>query len=225
MDLMLEKWIPREKQIRYSEKSFPAAGHALPAGGAEQVPAIEGVDTGAGLANTGGSPEVYRQILAVYSADALERLPQIKAAAEKEDFAAYTTMVHALKGISRSIGAAGIGEMAARLEEAGRAGDRLAVEEKTGEFLSALKNLTENIAAALDRLAAGETEGTVSLSAEQAGELKQALLEMETEKVNRLITEYLSLPLERATKNIIEKLEQDVLLFEYENAVSRLEKL
>ncbi|MDR1128832.1 MAG: response regulator, partial [Treponema sp.] len=171
LDLMLEKWIPREKQIKYPEEKNPASKQAPPPGGAEQAPEIEGVDTRAGLANTGGSLPVYRQILAVYSDDALERLPRIKAAAAGEDLSAYITMVHALKGISRSIGAAGIGEMAARLEEAGRANDRLAVAEKTGEFLSALKSLTEHIAAALDESAAGKTEGAASLSAAQAGEL------------------------------------------------------
>jgi signal transduction histidine kinase/CheY-like chemotaxis protein len=223
LDLMLEKWIPREKQIKYPEEKFPAVRPGFPAGGAEQAPEIEGVDIRAGLANTGGSLPVYRQILAVYSDDALERLPQIRAAAEGGNLAAYTTMVHAIKGISRSIGAAGIGEMAARLEEAGRADDRLTVAEKTGEFLSALKSLTERIAGALDKSAAGEIEGIVSLSAAQAGELKEALLAMETEKVSMLLTEYSSLPLEKNSRKTIKDIEQDVLLFEYENAVSRLE--
>jgi HPt (histidine-containing phosphotransfer) domain-containing protein len=137
----------------------------------------------------------------------------------------YTTMVHALKGISRSIGAADIGEMAARLEEAGRAGDRLTVTEKTGEFLSALETLTDRIAAALNESAAPKTEGTASLSAAQIGELRGALLKMDTEKVNRLLSECASLPLEKALKELINEIEQDVLLFEYESAIAKLEKL
>ena len=225
MDLMLEKWIPREKQIKYSGDAVPDAGPGLSAVDTERVPEIEGVDTGAGLANTGGSLPVYRQILSVYTADALERLPRIRAAAEAGDFAAYTTMVHALKGISRSIGAAGLGEMAARLEEAGRAGDRLAITEGTGEFLSALQALTDRIASALDEFAAGEAEGTASISAAQTLELKEAILEMNTEKVNRLLVEYLSLPLENTAKELISEVEQDVLLFEYESAAAKLEKL
>jgi CheY-like chemotaxis protein len=244
MDLMLEKWIPREKQVKY-EETAPAAGPSAPAiktlapaietlapviktlaeNTEEQVPEIEGVDIGAGLANTGGSLPVYRQILSVYVADALERLPQIKAAVEGGDFAAYTTMVHALKGISRSIGAADLGETAARLEEAGRAGDRLTIAGETGAFLSALHVLTDRIAAVLGESAAGDTEGTASISAAQAGELKEAILEMDTEKVNKLLTEYLSLPLEKAVKELVKEIEQDVLLFEYESAVAKLERL
>jgi HPt (histidine-containing phosphotransfer) domain-containing protein len=222
MDLMLEKWIPREKQVKYSEKTIPAADAGADV---ERIPEIEGVDVRAGLANTGGSLPVYRQILSVYAADALERLPRIRAAVEAGEFASYTTMVHALKGISRSIGAADIGEMAARLEEAGRAGDRFTVTEKTGEFLSALETLTDRIAAALDESAAPETEGTASLSATQIDELRGALLEMDTEKVNRLLSECASLPLEKALKELINEIEQDVLLFEYENAIAKLEKL
>jgi signal transduction histidine kinase/CheY-like chemotaxis protein len=222
LDLMLEKWIPREKQVKYSEKTVPATGVDA---GTERIPEIEGVDTRAGLANTGGSFPVYRQILSVYAADALERLPRIRAAAEAGEFASYTTMVHALKGISRSIGAADLGEMAARLEEAGRADDQLTVTEKTGEFLAALKTLTDHIAVALNESAVAETGGTASLSAAQIGELKEAILAMDAGKVNRLLMEYASLPLENAVKGLISEIEQDVLLFEYENAVARLEKL
>jgi signal transduction histidine kinase/CheY-like chemotaxis protein len=225
MDLMLEKWIPREKQIRYSETAVLAAESGFSAADTEQIPEIEGVDTRAGLANTGGSLPVYRQILSVYAADALERLPRIRAAAEAGDFVSYTTMVHALKGISRSIGAADLGEIAASLEEAGRAGDRLTITEKTGGFLFTLQTLTDRIAAALDESAAGETEGTASLSAAQLGELREALLKLDTETVNRLLFEYASLPLEKVLKELINEIEQDVLLFEYENAIAKLERL
>jgi signal transduction histidine kinase/FixJ family two-component response regulator/HPt (histidine-containing phosphotransfer) domain-containing protein len=221
LDIILEKWIPREKQSRISVEAGPSTEFVL--SGAEPILEIEGVDTKAGLANTGNSFPVYRRILSVYSADALERLPQIQAAMEAEDFAGYTTMVHALKGISRSIGAVVVGDMAALLEEAGRAQDRAAVAEKTGVFLSALKALTERISAALD--AVGETEGTESLSAARLEELKDALLEMDTEKANKLLAEYLSLPLDKTAKELIRGIEQDVLLFEYENAVAKLNSL
>jgi CheY-like chemotaxis protein len=226
LDVMLEKWIPREKQSRISTEAGLSAEFVLPGAeqlsGAEPILEIKGVDTKAGLANTGNSLPVYRRVLSVYSADALERLPQIQAAVEAEDFAGYTTMVHAIKGISRSIGAVVIGDMAALLEEAGRAKDRTAVAEKTGAFLSALKALTDRISSALDNAAAGETEGTESLSAAQLEELKDALLEMDTGRVNKLLAEYSSLPLDKTAKELINGIEQDVLLFEYESAVAKL---
>jgi hypothetical protein len=43
--------------------------------------------------------------------------------------------------------------------------------------------------------------------------------------VNKLLVEYLSLPLENAAKELITEIEQDVLLFEYESAAAKLEKL
>jgi CheY-like chemotaxis protein len=224
LDVMLEKWIPREKQLRYSAETPLPDEEEAPG----TLPAIDGLDTTAGLANTGNSPQAYRQILRVYAADALDRLPQIPAAVEAGDLATYTTMVHALKGISRSIGAAALGDMAAVLEEAGRAKDMITITDRTGEFLTALKTLTGHISAALNETAGKEAASNDAanalLSAAQLQELRKALLEMNTEKINALITEYLSLPLEKTARELIGSIEQDVLLFDYEDAVAKIGK-
>jgi HPt (histidine-containing phosphotransfer) domain-containing protein len=135
-------------------------------------------------------------------------------------------MVHALKGISRSIGAAALGDMAAVLEEAGRAKDMITITDRTGEFLAALKTLTSHISAALNEAAGNEAANSIALlSAAQLQELREALLEMTTEKINSLITEYSSLPLEKTARELIGGIEQDVLLFEYEDAVTKLGKV
>jgi signal transduction histidine kinase/CheY-like chemotaxis protein len=221
LEVMLEKWIPREKQIRISAEMVLPGAETAPS--QEEIPEIEGIDTEKGLDNTGNSPPAYRQLLSIYTGDALERVPQIQTAIETGDFAAYTTMVHALKGISRSIGAEALGDMAAALEEAGRAHDTPGITEKTGEFLDALKTLTGRISAALDASSAREAEyPTVTISAIQFAELKEALLEMNTEKINKLFAEYLSLPLDKPTRELISRIEQDILLFEYESAVRRI---
>ncbi|MDR3336882.1 MAG: Hpt domain-containing protein, partial [Treponema sp.] len=220
LDVMLEKWIPRKKQIRISAEMELPGGETAPL--QEEMPEIEGINAEMGLANTGNSPPAYRQLLSIYIGDALERAPQIRTAMETGDFATYTTMVHALKGISRNIGAEALGDMAAALEEAGRARDTSGITEKTGEFLGALKTLTGDISEALGAYAAREAEHQETLSATQLGELKEALLEMNTEKINRLFAEYLSLPLDMPTRELISRIEQDILLFEYESAVRRI---
>jgi HPt (histidine-containing phosphotransfer) domain-containing protein len=219
LDEMLEKWIPREKQLRHSPET------PLPNAVAEEAPgalaAIDGLDINVGLANTGNSLRAFRQILRIYTADALDRLPQIQAAVASGDLATYTTMVHALKGISRSIGAEVLGDMAAALEKSGRMKDLAIITEKTGEFITALKTFTGDISAALSETA-DKTEDT--LSAAQLQKLREALLETNTEKVNTLITEYSSFPLEKTIRDLIGSIEQDVLLFEYEDAVEKLDR-
>jgi signal transduction histidine kinase/DNA-binding response OmpR family regulator len=222
LDMMLEKWIPREKQSAYSaEDNLQVAEQR---DDRVQVPVIEGVNTREGLVNTGNSLSAYRQILSVYLTDVLERIPQIKTAAETGDLALYATMVHALKSISRSIGAAGLGDMAARLEEAGKTDDRTTVAEKTGEFLAALKVQTERISSVLNgSWPAEETKEIVSLSAAQLGELKEALMGMDVEKVNKLVAEYTGLPLDKKTQDLFSGIEQDILLFDYESAAAKLD--
>jgi PAS domain S-box-containing protein len=225
LDMILERWIPQEKQSTYSKENN--LQDAEQGGGRVHVPVpvIEGVDTKVGLVNTGNSLSAYRQILSAYLTDVLERIPQIEKAAAAGDLTLYTTMVHALKSISRSIGAAGLGDMAARLEEAGKTDDRTTVTEKTGEFLAGLKVLTEHIAAVLNgSWPVEETEGTATLSAAQLGELKEALLGMNVEKVNKLVAEYSALPLDKRTQELFSGIEQDILLFEYESAAAKIDR-
>jgi signal transduction histidine kinase/CheY-like chemotaxis protein len=225
LDVILEQWIPPEKQLKMSTEAAPFSAGAEEEAVREKIPGIEGVDTKVGLDNTGGSFPVYQHILSVYVGDAAERIPQIQAAADAGDLSRYTTMVHALKSISRSIGAAALGDMAARLEEAGRTGDKAAILEKTEEFLSALQTLTEHISAALSKSASLEDEGTASLSHGELLELKEALSKMDSKKADTLLTEYSKKKLNNTAKELVSGIEQDVLLFEYETAVQKLEKL
>ncbi|GHV88395.1 hypothetical protein AGMMS50267_07550 [Spirochaetia bacterium] len=111
---------------------------------------ITGVNTQAGIANTGGSIDGYKQILAIFCVDADNRIPQIKLAMEEGNYKQYTILVHALKGACRIIGAEAAGGLAARLEEAGRAEDRTVIDEETGLFLTQLDALKRQIAPLLE---------------------------------------------------------------------------
>ncbi|GHU84387.1 hypothetical protein FACS189473_1610 [Spirochaetia bacterium] len=133
----LEKWMPREKQQK---------GLLVPEEQEVRLPEISGVNTQAGIANTGGSIDGYKQILAIFCVDADNRIPQIKLAMEEGNFKQYTILVHALKGACRIIGAEAAGELAFRLEEAGRAENRSLIDEETGLFLAQLEALKRQIA-------------------------------------------------------------------------------
>ena len=225
---VLQEWIPEEKQIVSSEPVSGSAGDRE----ALSVDRIEGVDIEKGLALTGGSVTAYRKILDIFCEDAAERLPPVKAAAESAanfgDLSLYTTLVHALKGAARSIGAMEIGELAAELEEAGRAGNRAVIGEKTGAFLEGLDQLRSRISAVLELHSLEPLEGQGPEAVPAALDLtllREALSTMDTTQVNQLLLQYAELPLDKKTRNFFGEIEQLVLLFEYEKAIEKIDIL
>ncbi|GHV76339.1 hypothetical protein AGMMS49942_11600 [Spirochaetia bacterium] len=213
LDEILRTWLPEEKQIA-------ASGSLRESGEDTEALSIPGVDTTLGLALAGGSAAAYRKILAVFCDDVGERLPRIKAEAVHADLSPYTITVHALKGAARSIGAAETGELAAELEEAGKAGNRLVIAEKTGAFLERLELLRSRISAALELRSLSPGYASLDL-----GPLSEALKAMDTESVNTLLLSYSALPLDSNVKTLISEIEQYVLLFEYDKAVERIDAL
>jgi CheY-like chemotaxis protein len=210
---IMEKWIPREKQAEPC--GVPADSDMM------KCPEIEGIDTEAGLTRIGGSVAAYLRILTVFYRDANERIKQIKDAAASADIPLYTTLVHALKSASRNIGALDVGDLAEELEIAGDNRDTAAIRAKTQTLLEKLRSLTKNISAALIRNTADTREETDLPSLRLEG-LKDALLHMDIEAVNKLISDYMSMSLTPKAKELITDINQDILLFEYDKAVERI---
>jgi signal transduction histidine kinase/CheY-like chemotaxis protein len=229
LNSILVTWIPKEKQQKLSPAADknpipPAESNASP------LPAIPGVDIQIGLSNAGGSPNSYMSILSYFCEDMEERIPQIQEAVEKGDLPSYTTMVHAVKGASRSIGAVELGGMAAELEAAGRGGDNGIIAAKTGPLLERLRKLTGHIHSALGKPEAeqGDSESPAAESGESSpGDisdlnleiLKDALNNLDTERVNNFLSKFEGNGRGPAVKKIISRIEPCVLFFVYEKAV------
>ncbi|MDR2748252.1 MAG: response regulator, partial [Treponema sp.] len=162
LDTILLNWIPREKQQKVppvKAENQPRQGEAKAS--ANPLFAVPGVDIQAGLQNAGSSLDSYKTILSYFSADINERIPQIQEAAEKGDLASYTTMVHAVKGASRSIGAMEAGNMAAELEAAGREKNTGLIAAKTGALLEKLRVLLGHIDSALGKPGTEQDKDTI----------------------------------------------------------------
>jgi CheY-like chemotaxis protein/HPt (histidine-containing phosphotransfer) domain-containing protein len=142
LDEILEKWMPREKQIKAGQD--PGEQEAQ-----DQFPPIPGVDVEAGILNTGGTLDGYRRILGIFLQDAEARLPRIQAAREKGDYEQYALLVHAIKGAFRIIGAASAAETAARAEGSARARDAEALDREHGAFAEQLALIMEKVAEGL----------------------------------------------------------------------------
>jgi signal transduction histidine kinase/DNA-binding NarL/FixJ family response regulator/HPt (histidine-containing phosphotransfer) domain-containing protein len=228
LNAILEKWIPLEKRIAVSVKNPVTGTMAAPGGNpwARKSPEIPGIDTQRGIENTGGSLPVYFNILSVFIKDAGERIEQIREAAETGNLSLYTTLIHALKSAARSVGAAEFGASAAGLEDAGRARNAAMVAEKTPLFLESLENLITTISGVLAKVSeVTEIPLETDISVLHLSDLKEALMKMDIEKVNNYILEYSVMPMSAGTKELVNAIKEDILLFEYDKAMEKIEKL
>ncbi|MDR2779916.1 MAG: response regulator, partial [Synergistaceae bacterium] len=190
LDSILQKWLPDEKKISV-ENDAPDVSEAT-----EHIELFEisGVSVETGLNNSGGSVAAYLDILASFCADADEKAEQIARCAENKDLGMYMTLAHSLKGASRSIGATGFGDFAARMEAAAQVADARAIEMGNGAFLEALRGLADNIRKSIElRTAASHTTQAEDLTWRQLKSLRAALADMDIAEANRLIVEYSAL--------------------------------
>jgi CheY-like chemotaxis protein len=213
LNVILEKWIPREKQIQTGAVKAGSSPKA------RNVPEIPGLDIVKGLHNTGGTLKGYRLILSIYCRDAQINRKKIQETLLSRDFSLYTTLVHAIKGASLTIGAVKLGELAAELEAAGRKENLAVMEEKTGALIAALETLLEHITRALDaNVFETEEPGAVP----DFDSLKAALATDDYMAVSRELERLNNLPLDKKTRELLDTIENDVLLYEFDRAVVKL---
>ncbi|MDR0557377.1 MAG: response regulator [Treponema sp.] len=214
---ILKKWLPPEK--RQNTNKAPASE----ADAADFV--INNIDVRTGVNNTGGSLSSYLRVLRIFYNDAEGRVALIKNAAAEGDAKLYTTMVHALKSASRSIGAVKFGDFAEAMEAAGRNRDIPIIRRRTDELLNQLRTLLANIQAFIKQNTVEVETGVVSLSKEQLERLTRALSTMKVSELDRLLAEYKGLPISRAAKDALESIEEDILLCEYEKAAAEINEM
>jgi two-component system, sensor histidine kinase and response regulator len=222
LDEILEKWLPVEKLCKTEQ----------PVGGDEEKPekgetiSIHGIDTVNGQRNCGGNFQIYLEILSDFCNDAKSRLANISDALAEGNIDLYTTLVHALKGAARSIGANGIGEKAAWLERSAEKGPLSEINEKTIELKEDVLTLIGNVKSELEKYEAAraysEDEEIPELRLEI---LKTALEEMDVEAINRMLVTFAGLSLDSKTKSMISEVEEHILMFEYDKAIAKIDEM
>jgi signal transduction histidine kinase/CheY-like chemotaxis protein len=216
---ILKKWLPPEKRQAMGKSQASEED-----GGAGDL-VISNIDVQAGVRNTGGSFSSYLRVLRIFYNDAEERFARIKNAAAEGDAKLYTTMVHALKSAARSVGATEFGDFAEALEAAGRARDIPIIRRRTDELLNQLRALLANIKDFLERHTLEVETSDLTLSKEQLENLNRALSNMKVSEIDSLIMEYKALPISRATRDALESIEENILLFEYEKAAAGINEM
>ena len=134
---------------------------------------IEEIDTNTGLTNN-VDIDSYLATLKVFAKNAGKYVEEINNFYEKEDMKNATIKIHALKSTARIIGAAEIGELAQKLENAGKAGDKDLLDRELPDLLERARNLGD----ALSPLIAKQESSGEDKSLINEDEWKELLLQI-----------------------------------------------
>ncbi|MDR2552002.1 MAG: response regulator [Treponema sp.] len=233
LDAALRRWVKDKRGKKAGADTggeepgapSPAEGMSAPAPEGRGLPPVPGLDTERGIALTGGTLEGYRKVLAVFRKDAEGRLPLLREAPGPEALANFTTQAHALKSASASIGAAEFSAAAARLEAAGKAGDREAIREALPGFVENLEALIAGIRAALDGAAAETGGGEAARPEADSGivpllnELAEAVGAQKMERIDRLLPELEGRPLDPEAREKLEQISGHILTADFDEAL------
>ena len=140
LSTLLRKWIPRQKQ----QSPIEEGGHD-----SSTHMTIDGLNVAGGIASTGGSLPGYLRTLYVFLEDGLAKVVELSECLEEGNTPLYVTHVHALKSACASIGAEGLSQRAAQIEDAGRRNDMGFILVHHSSFLFDLQTLLQNIQDAL----------------------------------------------------------------------------
>ncbi|MDR1080413.1 MAG: response regulator [Deltaproteobacteria bacterium] len=146
---MMERWIPHGK--RDPDAPPPRRG----CGGDSPDFEIGGLNVPRGLAMTGGSKAVYLEVLSLFCKDAAARLEELDAPSGGHDPGEFINHTHSLKSALSSIGAEGLSNEAAALEDAGRNGEAELIGAALGGFRESVAGLIGSVLAFLGECPAG----------------------------------------------------------------------
>jgi signal transduction histidine kinase/CheY-like chemotaxis protein/HPt (histidine-containing phosphotransfer) domain-containing protein len=231
LDEMLDRWISKEKRERRENLEESENGEtdaSKTSGGGISLPAIPGVDIQRGIAMTGGTVEGYIGVLSMFCKDAGERLDRLQTAPSMDTIQSFVTQVHAIKSASAAVGAAEVSTKAAQLESAGKAGELALIVENLGGFTAQLSQLIENIRSAIesDSAAPENTEASYTIPQSVLSEIEEALvLKKPSSSIFAILDELNKKPLDLKTKEILEKISDQVLMAEFQQAIETVKEL
>lgn len=139
LNIILEKYLPKEKQSPQPEKYFVRESAGEPA------LKIAGLNVQKGIAKVGGNPDVFLQVLKNFHESGCRLSVDLKHCADDGDMKNYHIHAHALTSLSKTIGADYFAGDVAALEVASEKNDLDFVRENTPEFLRNFAVLLDNI--------------------------------------------------------------------------------
>jgi len=232
LDEMLERWIPREKKEKNSARPLRQAqgtnGNALyDSVEGNALLSIPDIDAVKGIAMTGGTLDAYKHVLKIFCKDVEDRLPLLHTIPVAETLPEFATQFHALKSASGSLGASEISAQAAKLEAASKDADIIFIYEHLLVFVHDIIELVHNIKEALKYSEPENNSDSSSLIAHSPlfEDLAEALKKKNPADIDRIITALGEEPLDSKTKTALEKISDEVLMTEFDNALKIINSL
>jgi two-component system, sensor histidine kinase and response regulator len=225
LDEILNRWIPEGKRKEEKDRKEDGKEHVIWIN-------IHGVDTAKGISMTGGTLDAYLQVLALFLKDVKDRLPLLQEIPEAENMPLFITNVHALKSASASLGAIDVSTIAAELEAAGKAGDIAFINKQLPIFERQLTELAYNIETVLK----SKTSEAQDIPHDEAAplptayyqlfkELANAINTKKSAEIDRFLEELNKQPMDAKTKETLNKISDEVLMTEFDNAIKIIEEL
>ena len=147
LELLLLKYLPSEK-VTIVERKTPVLEETeeekehSSSFEVQWYESLEGIDGDIGVKNC-GSKEAYQAVLGIFYESIEPNIEEIEQYFQDKDWHSYTVKVHAMKSSAQIIGAIALGEMAQRLEDAGKANDADFIREQHERFVSGYRNYQE----------------------------------------------------------------------------------
>ncbi len=164
LERMLEKYLPDDKVIHLEEGSGVATGPAEVQGmgsGYAHLRSV-GVDPAIGLGYCQDDESLYRTLLREFAQGEPDRVSDIARFFDGKDWENYSIVVHSLKSSSKTIGAEGLSELAARLEAAADAGREQDIVAEHNAMLGLYVAVAETIRATMRERGDSDAEAPAS---------------------------------------------------------------
>ena len=193
-----------------------------------------GINTCAGLQYCRGDREFYKELLAKFAQDAVQKEQAIDALRQKEDLANYRIMVHALKSSAKMIGADSLSELARKAEEAAKNQDMEYIKAHHEELLKRYRETVLELSEAPDSDSGGpaaeDLENGTQISEEEFLQRLNALRDsfdiFEVSQAEALIAEMSGMRYgEKPVEELLRNIREDVEDFEFGKASEKVQAL
>ncbi|MDR0937728.1 MAG: response regulator [Oscillospiraceae bacterium] len=221
---VLNQWIPQEKRVYGTQSHFSGEVNDIDTSGFIK---IEGLDIVAAVKAMGVPYETFLEVCTLFCKDVDERLAILRitptADGPPEQLKLYITQVHALKSVTRSIGAAEVSRLSQKLEEAGNERDFTYISQYSEQFIEKLLLLVDKVSAALPKKEVNND--APGLGSGDCAELT-ALLEAKNVKDAYVLLDALALnSYNGQTVDVLSEISDALLMFDFDAALAALKEL
>lgn len=229
LHMALLKWIPAEKQTKdgWIDKLQSSSDNLQKF----QEIIIEGIDTDVVAEHSSASIEEYNELLNLYCLDGKRKLSVLRGFLEEKDYKSYGIEVHALKSASANVGAMQVSNRAREQEKAVKREDFTFVDSHAEKLLREYEEQLEHIQKYLDgrHKGGGQKKKEENLEKTELLErIRSALSDLEnfqSKDCAHKVEEILEYRLEESTETALEKIREQLKLYEDDAAEQMLREL